>query len=89
MNKEQSLIQVRMSTVRPDDDGIAVDGEVGKEYSYQTDSEEEEGDHSSVVVADDREEEDNTEQATSTGVSLPVANVLFLFFSFCTISNTF
>ena len=64
MNSEQSLNQVKISTVRPDD--IAVDGEVAEEHSYQADSEEEEGDHSSVTVADDREEEDNTEQATST-----------------------
>ena len=47
-NSERSLNQVRMSTVRLID--IAVDGEVEKEYSYQTDSEEEDGDHSSVVV---------------------------------------
>ena len=39
-----------------------------------------------MVVVDDEEEEDNTEQAASTGVSLPLTKV---FFFFCTISDKF
>ena len=44
----QSLNQVRMSTVSPDD--IAVDAELEEEYSSQTDSEEDEIAHNSIVV---------------------------------------